>query len=164
MKIKRTEVEFQIVEDTREQKPLSFKRESVRKKLDTGDYSIVGYEHTVCCERKSISDLIGTCDQKERQRFKRELVRMQKGFQFYAIVIAGYEEDVLSHCVDIHKIQCKQYAEKIKKWKGIRKPMLPEVRAKGVLGSLRSWRTKFNTHYYFLGSEMGVAEWVETQF
>jgi len=164
LKIKRTEVEFQIVEDTREQKPLSFRRETIRKGLKVGDYSVQGYEDKVTMERKSIADLCGTCDHKNRERFKRELSKMQKDYQFYAIVIAGYKEDVLAHCISIYKIQCVEHSAKIRRKQKTRRPMNPEVRAKGILGSIRSWRCKFNAHFYFLGSEQGVAEWVETQF
>ena len=162
--MRREDVKFVIIEDTREQQPLSFRRETIRTCLKVGDYSVQGYEQKVCAERKSIADLCGTCDHKNRDRFKRELTKMQKDYQFYAIVIAGYKEDVLAHCQRLYKMQCADYQYKLSVNPKARQPMKPEVRAKGVLGSIRSWRATFNAHFYFLGSEQGVAEWVETQF
>lgn len=45
--------EFKIIIDTREQKPWSFPEyETSIAKLDTGDYSIDGYQHLVGIERK----------------------------------------------------------------------------------------------------------------
>ena len=43
--------------------------------LTTGDYSIVGLEHCITIERKSLPDLVSCCGG-ERERFERELQRM----------------------------------------------------------------------------------------
>ena len=74
-----------IVIDTREQLPYKFtdmpkgwKVATVRKKLDTGDYSLKGYEDKFCIERKSLSDLFGTIGNKiRRARFSHQLIRMR---------------------------------------------------------------------------------------
>lgn len=99
---------FQIVIDTREQAPFSFeglelgkhstpmKVETVRHKLDTGDYSIVGYENRICIERKSISDLVSTIFH-DRDRFIQELKRMQH-MDFSAIMVEADWKDVLYYC------------------------------------------------------------------
>jgi ERCC4-type nuclease len=64
-----------IVIDTREQMPLDLSTyQQERKCLKTGDYSIVGGEHLLCIERKSLQDLYGSIF---TSRFKRELERMQ---------------------------------------------------------------------------------------
>ena len=44
--------------------------------LDTGDYSVRGLEHLVAVERKTLDDLLGCCG-RERDRFKRELARLE---------------------------------------------------------------------------------------
>lgn len=62
--------------DTREQIPWSFAR-SQRVTMPTGDYSIVGYEHRICVERKTQQDMWGTCG-RGHKRFSAELERMAK--------------------------------------------------------------------------------------
>jgi ERCC4-type nuclease len=76
---------LKIVIDTREQKPYSFPCDTIRKKLDTGDYSINGLENHVTVERKSKNDAYGTAG-KGRARFVRELERMLD-MDFSAIII-----------------------------------------------------------------------------
>lgn len=71
-----------IVVDTREQAPYKFRADrscagSVVKKLDYGDYQIDGHPELVVVERKkSIDELCGNIG-KHRERFERELQRMQ---------------------------------------------------------------------------------------
>jgi ERCC4-type nuclease len=62
--------------DTREQNPLDLSplRSQVGT-LETGDYSVVGLEHVVRIERKSLEDLIG-CIGRDRERFDREVQRL----------------------------------------------------------------------------------------
>jgi len=81
-----------IVIDTREQKPYSFNGSSVVKKLDTGDYSLEGYEDLVTVERKSLIDFLGCLFPHKNSktggwiRFEKELTRMV-GFRYSCIVI-----------------------------------------------------------------------------
>jgi len=61
---------FTVAFDTREQLPFSFQQIHMDRKrafvmtqkrtLQTGDYSIVGYEDRLCVERKSLEDLYHT--------------------------------------------------------------------------------------------------------
>ncbi len=83
------------VVDTREKdgheldlKPLTF----VKKKLDTGDYSVVGYENRITVETKYLDDFIA-CMTAERMRFEAELVRMRT-FEHKAIVIKSSWADI----------------------------------------------------------------------
>ena len=65
------------ITDTREQLPLDLSPLSVEVgTLATGDYALRGLEHLVCIERKSLDDLLG-CVGRDRERFERELMRMQ---------------------------------------------------------------------------------------
>ncbi len=62
--------------DTREQLPLDLAPlRTMPATLATGDYSLLGLEHHVCIERKSLDDLLG-CVGRDRDRFERELHRM----------------------------------------------------------------------------------------
>jgi len=62
--------------DTREQMPLDLSPlRTIRGTLATGDYSVVGLEHVVAIERKSLEDLLH-CVGAERERFDREVQRL----------------------------------------------------------------------------------------
>ena len=83
-----------IIQDTREQRPLSFdglhirgvpKLDVVVHKLDVGDYSVQGLEDKVFIERKSAQDLYGTLFQ-GRERFERELERARDHKYKYLVI------------------------------------------------------------------------------
>jgi ERCC4-type nuclease len=80
---------YEIAIDSREQTPWQFPADvpTVRKKLDAGDYSIVGLESKVAIERKSLGDLVGTLT-KGRERFERELDRLAT-YERKVIVVEG---------------------------------------------------------------------------
>jgi hypothetical protein len=82
--------DYVIVQDTREQRPWYFKNKVV-KKLDSGDYSIVGCETSHCIERKgSITEFARNLTEK---RFERELIRLND--MIVAIVILEFEYQAL---------------------------------------------------------------------
>lgn len=78
-----------IIEDSREQRPLSFDGfrgvEVIRQGLKTGDYSIKSYESQICFERKSVADLVGTLIG-GHERFLREMERMRDYEARYILV------------------------------------------------------------------------------
>jgi len=106
---------FVIIEDTRENTPLRDWPEGaevIEKGLDTGDYSIVGWENCFTIERKSIGDFAGTMidgyepnTQKLRKRFNNELERMRH-FDCAAVVVTATPEQLIQfkhHCgMDAH--------------------------------------------------------------
>lgn len=84
---------YTIVCDTREQRPYFLNDgPCVVKKLDAGDYSIVGLEAVVAIERKSLQDFWG-CLTKGRERFERELARLA-AITYPAIVIECTAEEL----------------------------------------------------------------------
>jgi len=80
-----------IIVDTREKDPYKFRASAScdgyeLSKLDTGDYSIKGYESLITIERKnSINELCLNLG-KHRQRFEAELERMKDIEKKYVIV------------------------------------------------------------------------------
>jgi hypothetical protein len=64
----------------------------VNRSLDTGDYSIEGFEDYITIERKSLSDAFGTFTH-DRERWERELDRMRK-IPSCHVVIEGSWDDV----------------------------------------------------------------------
>lgn len=82
---------FNVIIDTREQIPWELVHESILgteyKKLDTGDYSIPGYEHDFCIDRKmSVAEIAQNINQK---RFHKELARMNKMSHPYILLEAS---------------------------------------------------------------------------
>ena len=92
--------QFTIIEDSREQTPLSFDGirgvNVVRQGLKTGDYSIQGYEDKICFERKSVPDLVGTLI-RGHERFLREMDRM-KTYEVKYILIEHTAGAVYRYC------------------------------------------------------------------
>ncbi len=79
--------------DTREQTPLDLDPlQSQPGTLTTGDYSVRGLEDHVAIERKSLGDLL-SCVGKDRERFDREVVRLQ-AYPVRALVIEATWADI----------------------------------------------------------------------
>lgn len=89
-----------IVQDSREQTPLSFHNfrgiETIRQGLKTGDYSVLGHESEICFERKSVQDLVGTLIG-GHERFLREMERM-RDFKAKYILIEHSPEILYTYC------------------------------------------------------------------
>ena len=85
-----------IVVDTREKLPWKFspRVQIVRKKLDSGDYSILDFEDRVSIERKTKNDFVSSIC-KQRARFNRELKRLQS-FEYAAVVVEAELHEILS--------------------------------------------------------------------
>ena len=89
-----------IVADTREQAPFQFDGAGydgvnvVTKKLEVGDYSVLGLEDVVACERKSMNDL-AFCLGTDRPRFIRQLQR-GRSLESYCVVVEGSWHDLAS--------------------------------------------------------------------
>jgi ERCC4-type nuclease len=117
---------FAIVIDSNEQDPLKFgKIPTVTKKLDSGDYSILGMEYSVCIERKSQSDFYGSIVGDGRERLY---------LMFERTKFTGFKAFV---------IECEE-AEL----------MTPElsysgVKAQSIYATISSWEVKHGYHFYF---------------
>ena len=112
---RRTKEPLTIIVDTREQEPLTEWPEGTiteRATLDTGDYSVKGWERSVAIERKSLLDLAGTMlggyegnPRKTPRRFNMELERMRH-YDLRAVIVTATPEEVITfkhHCgTDAH--------------------------------------------------------------
>ena len=97
---------LEVIIDTREKTPWMFHGEMevydpIHAKLDTGDYSLKGYEDRFCIERKSAVSEIG--NNVLEKRFQREIQRMSKFshafllFEFSYADILGFPENSNLH-------------------------------------------------------------------
>jgi DNA excision repair protein ERCC-4 len=77
-----------ILCDTREQTPADLSPMKMeRGTLSTGDYTILGLEKFVACERKTLGDLVG-CVGRERERFDKEIQRL-RAYETRALFVDG---------------------------------------------------------------------------
>ena len=113
---------MKVVIDTREQLPYEFE-DSITRTLQTGDYSIFGYEDQVTVERKTKADAYGTIG-KGRTRFIKELERLSE-IDYSAIVV----EASLSNFVE--------------------PPRFSQLNPKSAINSLLAWSIRYGVHIYF---------------
>lgn len=133
---------FNIIVDTREQKPWTFAScNTVKKKLDTGDYSIEGLENLLCIERKnSVSEIANNISE---PRFKEELDRM--GQYLYKFIILEFSlQDVLNYP------RGSNVPPRI--WSKIK------IRPPYILKFLTELQTKHNIHVLFCDNPTAAAE------
>lgn len=120
-----------IVRDTREQAPFAFQNVDenfdvihvVDKALDTGDYSIAGFENRITIERKSVSDFYQSIGA-DRERFEREAERLAK-MEFAAIVIEGNWKDIWDE-----------------------RPSTIQMSAKSATHTILSWQVRYGIHFH----------------
>lgn len=130
---------FTIVRDSREKDGSGWKfRASSNcdgmeiKKLDTGDYSVKGYEHLLMIERKTIGDLWGTLTF-GRERFMKEMDRALE-YPIRYLIIEGTLKDIDA---------------------GFR---YSQVKPEFILASLISLQVKYNLHVIFTDKRTDVAQ------
>lgn len=121
--------DFIIIIDTREQKPFLFQNIKpeppaiIRKGLKTGDYSIVGFEDKITCEKKEINDLFSSMG-RNRIRFEKEMVRLAT-FDYAALIIESSLAGIFTN-----------------------PPSRSKMSSKAVFRSLLSWSIKYNVHVW----------------
>jgi ERCC4-type nuclease len=129
---------FTLIIDTREQLPLFNSRPPglnlIHKKLDHGDYSIVGFEDTFSIERKQISDLYSYIG-KERKKTVQKMNAF-KSFDWVSLVIETTEDDLL--------------------FSNIYSQLTPEM----VKAALVSFRIRYGVHVYFTNDRRMMERYV----
>lgn len=93
---------YKIFIDTREQKPLKFKRPIEVRKLDYGDYSFSSSRATCNCyiERKSLSDFVGTLSG-GYERFINEIKRAEDDGAYLVVLV----ESSLSNALNFQRLR-----------------------------------------------------------
>lgn len=94
---------YTVIKDSREQDGYTFEKFTGRytsckgmvvRKLDTGDYSLLGLEDKLCIERKGRVSELAINLGKDKRRFLDEIKRM-KDFEFKFLVLEFSLEDVM---------------------------------------------------------------------
>ena len=93
---KKVPEDLTIAIDTREQKPLKFSCKSKILKLDIGDYTTLGDHYTYTfVDRKSGSDLQGTLNKHNVDRFKREIERAKEMDSYLFVVVESSVQKII---------------------------------------------------------------------
>ena len=105
----------------------------MKRKLDAGDYSILGQEDSITVERKTKRDAY-SCLGTQRKRFKREIAKLA-GYRYAAVVIeCGLREFLLEP------------------------PAESQLSPKAAVNSLLSWSVRHGLHVWFADSrDLGEA-------
>jgi len=104
------------------------------KKLDTGDYSIVGLEDILCIERKkSITEFCGNITQ---ARFTRELERMEK-YPYRFLILEFDVDDVMRYPI----------GSSIPKWKWAQL----KITGKFIMSAISNIQIKHGVNVIFAG-------------
>ncbi len=129
---------FTILEDTREQKPLSeFWPDDLpvlHAALKDGDYSILGYEDRFCVERKGMSDFYSYIGKERKAKTMPKMLRFQE-MDWVGLAIELSEKELLFG------------------------NMISKLEPEHVRGALTSFRVRFGLHVYFSKSREYVARW-----
>lgn len=137
--------QFTAIADTREQQPLEFDSPNIEsvvtKKLETGDYSIVGLEDILCIERKNgIAEFYRNIMQ---ERFENELERM-KAFKYRFLVL----ECSLSEVMDVpYSLGLSQ-----------KQTAMCKLKPKYVLMKISEIQVNYGVHVVFAETREGVTE------
>ena len=127
---------MRIIIDNREQTPWTFPTdiETIPGSLQSGDYSLSGLQELCTIERKSLSDLVGCVTGDDRERFKRELLRL-KAYRCRAVIVEATLQDIMIH----------RY--------------LSRTEPESVIGSLASWQTRYEVPFVLAGDADGAARY-----
>jgi hypothetical protein len=128
--------DFIVVRDTRERKPYSFDGYPVEvadAKLDTGDYSIYGYEDAFAVERKTKSDFLRSITQR-RDNFQDEVKRASDFRKpLYIVIECPYKEF--------------RYGD-----------YYNDIPVSSVTGTIDTWGEAYNAVFEFFNDRKGAAE------
>jgi len=145
-----------IVCDTREKENSAYsfpKYEVKRKKLDSGDYSILGMESRISLEKKELPDIYNCCGN-DRKRFVSELTRLSL-FEYAAIIIESTMSDFILYPEAFNKKLLKRCKRNLTlDYKTLKMKMSP----KAAINSLFAWSIRYDVHVFWCGSrEYGQA-------
>ena len=121
----------------------------VRKKLDVGDYSILGHEHVIAWERKDLGDLFSTIIS-NRARFEREIARAATLTRF-TILVEGTVRDVLGYWAsEAAKEHWKD------RWGTPLSDDNRKARCRSVLNSLNTWTVEHGIFILFVDRDRAM--------
>jgi ERCC4-type nuclease len=136
---------YTIIRDTREQDGWDFNSEEngvkmLCKKLNTGDYSIEGYEDILCIERKATPSEVATNIGKDKIRFNKEIDRMRDFTHAFIICEFSFNDMII-------------YPEGSR----LTRFQKSKIKIKGpyILKALTEYQVEYNIQIIYAGSPQG---------
>lgn len=133
---------LKLLQDSREQKPLKFKLETIKTCLSVGDYSALfseSYQCPISFERKNCGDLFSTLS-KGYSRFKKEIERAKEKNITLIILIEGSKERILRGYSHSKRNGCS------------------------IVLQLETIRDRYRVDHIFFPSRIGMAKYIEEFF
>lgn len=143
---------YTVIIDTRERKPLDFSsaercQATIFRKIDTGDYTLEGYEDLLCIERKgSVNEITTNIIEK---RFYAELERMRT-FKYKFIVCEFPLYDVLNFPLGDPISQKVKFSTKL----------TPQF----ILKALVEIEMKYDVHIIYTGNRTNSVAYINSIF
>ena len=135
-----------IIIDTREKQPLFTEGDRdfdiITRKLDTGDYSISGFENLVIIERKQDINELYACFTSQRKRFFNEIDRMMQ-YPLRFLVIGSHYTELFN-----------PLSYKVKGWRSRSEIEVKKSAVAITSASVDSLRIKNNIHVIFAGNKI----------
>lgn len=148
------QIKYHVIKDTREKNGYKFGEYenclgTIQKRLETGDYSIEGFEHLLCIERKaSVEELAHNLGQ-EKDRFQREIERMSN-YHYKFIVLEFTVQDLLD------------FPEKTKIPEHLKKDI--RIHGKFILKRLLEFQLNYDIHVVFAGNKENAFYYIASLF
>lgn len=126
--------------DTREQAAWNFPADVQTEPgtLQAGDYTLKGLEELITIERKELGDLV-SCVTGERDRFKRELLRL-RSYRCKCVIVEAALSDVIEH-----------------RYRALTTP-------ESIIGSVASWQSRYDVSFVWAGDRAGAARYALATF
>lgn len=145
---------YTVLRDTREQDGWEFTNAAkgvimIPKKLDTGDYTLEGYEKILCIERKASPSEVAQNIGRDKERFNREIDRMRDFKHAFIICEFNFGEMML-------------YPEKAQ----ITRAQKQNIKISGsfILRALTEYQINYNIQIIYAGSPAGGMHAAESIF
>ena len=158
--------------DQQERIPFTFERlPTVTRKLRTGDYSLVGYEHLIGIERKKLDDLLGCIPDTphQRQRFEREIMDLvSKPFHMLVVEatlsMIARKYEYCAFCKATGTVPTKEGGRRTCfKCGGHRVvPWRSRVHPNAVIGTLLTWQARYKLRIIYGGRHAECGRYVES--
>jgi len=128
-----------LIIDTREKRPLRFAPtiRTIRRTLQTADYTVDGWQWAFAIERKSVPDLVNSLTT-ERARFTREMERMAS-IAFTRVIVEGSYQQVVNYIKTARR-----------------------ATPAAILGSIAAFEVRYDTPFVFAADPREAAERVAT--
>jgi hypothetical protein len=126
--------------------------ETVSKRMETGDYSIVGLERFCCVERKSLSDVYNTLGQ-GRKNFEAEHVRMAAIRQRCLVETGGAIQ------CSVHVVIEAEWSQILRKREYDGREIRSKISPMSIIGTASHWSQRYGVCWWVMAGRRAAEIW-----